>query len=193
MAMDEIDYAEKVAAATLQQVMQTYDIYWERAHKFAALAFGGAVTIGVYALGKIGTGQNAQLAPLLSISAWLFLIVFFLLIKGTKSNPHMAGSNSAHIRERLAKNTKYVAELADVRADNGRLPTGDEKNETSWNESQREAALWNTRWDNLSSIDIQIERFSKSASKRAKALDFAYWLLASTPLVALAAYFIALR
>jgi hypothetical protein len=167
--MDALEYAEKIAGETLNQARNAYDSMYDRVYKFATLVAGGADGVGAYALGKIGTaGAHLQVWPLGALSCWWFLIAGAVLFHAAASNTLMVGTASAAIRRRLDKHLKAAGSDGTV-----------------------ETALWFTRWDQLAAIDGQIESYSGAASRRAIALDRAYWCLACSPFIPALAYAVA--
>jgi hypothetical protein len=161
--MDALEFAEKVSGEALESAQSAYDDMQERVYKFASVLAGGAGGVGAYAIGKLGPQTPvSQVVPLIVLSVYWFSIVAVLLIRGARSTHLMAGTSSAAVRERVAKHKKEGASDED--------------------------ALWFTRWGHLSAVDAQIKQYADGATRRARALDNAYWCLAVSPAVAALGY-----
>lgn len=164
--MQAVDFAEKVAYDTRDEARRSYDAMHERVYKFVTLLTGAAGGVSVYALGKLGSpGAGLQFAPLGALALWWFFIAGVVLLKGAASRTLPLGSSSTGIRERLLHHQKAPD------ADDGQV-----------------AAVWNTRWDYLRSVDEQIEAYRDGCSRRATVLDRAYWCLVCSPVVPALAY-----
>jgi hypothetical protein len=161
--MNNLEFAEKASSEALDDARKAYDALHERIYKFATFLAGGAGGVGVYALGKIGAANAAsQFFPLAALSLYWFILVGAVLVKGASSRQLTAGTTSKAIRERL--------------------------NRYSSSGSNDENALWLTRWDQLASVDKQIEDYADGTSRRARSLDIAYTCLACSPAIPAIAY-----
>lgn len=164
--MNSIEYAEKTAEGTLEQARAAYELMHDRSYKFSTLVAGGAGGVAVYALGKFNVQDaTVQLVLLGVLSCWWFFIAGIVLLRGSRSNLLTVGTTGNAIRQRIQAHASAQVGKAD-----------------------QDAALWYTRWDQLESVDEQIVRYSKAATRRAKILDAGVWCVALSPVVMAIAY-----
>lgn len=179
--MNEVEYGEKITADALQHARHAYDMLYDRIYRFATLVAGGGGAVGTYALAKLGETQaSAHWIALLAVSAWLFFLSGLALWFGTSSTTLTAGTTARAMRARI--------NIHEARWTLDRLQQSDTG--TPINDA-RGTAFWLTRWDNLAAVDKQIESFSQATTRRARALDWSHRMLMLTPLVAIAAHWIA--
>lgn len=172
MQKDILDYAEAQSEKTLIVARKSYDDLHERVYKLATVLTGGAGAIGVYALGKVGSGDALQWVPLATLSAWWFVTAGVLVIRGATSSAVSPGNGPDNIRR------YYLARLSEQPADSVDCDA---------------AAMQITREAELDLQQIRIRNYTAGCTARAKAIDAAYKSVAISPtpaaLAAIAAYF----